>query len=503
MKVLIARLNHETNTFSPVPTPLSAFGNGGPAYDAAAYEENKGKRTAMSAFIDLAEARGAELVTPVSATAYPSGRVDGQAYAELCDRIVAAAPGCDVILLDLHGAMAVETTDDGEGDLLERLRIAAPGAPIAVALDLHGNVTQKMMDNADVIISFKTYPHIDMYETGEHAGRLLYAGIDGMCKPVMAWRRLPLVSHSLRSNTAEGAMRAAVEAARRAEAEGALGVSVLAGFGLADIPHPCVSVVAVADGDRAEAERVAGEIAALIWAQRDGFFYDSEPLAASLARAKALAEGASKPVLLLDHGDNCMSGGTCDTLDVLMAALDAGLEGIQAGLYCDPEAVAELTRAGIGATVELPVGNKRAIDEIGRAAQPVTLRGTVRALSNGEYVITGPTYTGQLACMGRSAVLDIGAAQLVLTEQTHEPWDLGVFQSLGLEPAGARFVLVKSRMYCRPVFVPISQALVECDSPGVTSSDWSLFEFRRRARPLYPLEPMAATDYDPRAVAGN
>ncbi|WP_262422101.1 MlrC C-terminal domain-containing protein [Achromobacter xylosoxidans] len=182
-----------------------------------------------------------------------------------------------------------------------------------------------------------------------------------------------------------------------------------------------------------------------------------------------------------------------------MAALDAGLEGIQAGLFCDPEAVAELTRAGVGATVELPVGNKRAIGEIGRAAQPVTLRGTVRALSNGEYVITGPTYTGQLACMGRSAVLDIGAAQLVLTEQTHEPWDLGVFQSLGLDPSRARYVLVKSRMYCRPVFVPISQALVECDSPGVTSSDWSLFEFRRRSRPLYPLEPMAAADYDPRA----
>ena len=126
MKVLIARMNHETNTFSPVPTPLSAFGNDGPTYDAAAYEENKGKRTAMSAFIDLAEAHGAGLVTPVSATAYPSGRVDGAAYRELCDRIVAAAPGCDALLLDLHGAMAVETTDDGEGDLLERLRRAAP-----------------------------------------------------------------------------------------------------------------------------------------------------------------------------------------------------------------------------------------------------------------------------------------------------------------------------------------------------------------------------------------
>lgn len=497
MKVLIARMNHETNTFSPVPTPLSSFGNDGPTYGADAYAENKGKRTAMSAFIDLAEARGAVLVTPVSATAYPSGRVDAQAYQQICDRIVAEAAGCDAILLDLHGAMAVETTDDGEGDLLERVRAAAPDTPIAVALDLHANVTQKMIDNANVIISFKTYPHIDMYETGEHAGRLLFDSMDGKCKPVIAWRSLPLVSHTLRSNTAEGAMRDAVQAARNAEAAGALGVSILAGFGLADIPNPCLSVVVVGDGDTAAADRVAAEIAGAIWSNREGFLYDSESLAQSLARAKALAETADKPVLLLDHGDNCMSGGTCDTMDVLMAALEASLTGIQAGLYCDPEAVQKLSDAGVGATVELPVGNKRPIAEIGRNTPPVTLRGTVRAVTNGEYVISGPTYTGQLACMGRSAVLDIGAAQLVLIERTHEPWDLGVFRSMGLEPTQAKFILVKSRMYCRPVFVPISSALIECDSPGVTSSDWSLFDFKKRLKPMFPLEPLNKDAYDP------
>ncbi|MBP6707219.1 MAG: MlrC C-terminal domain-containing protein, partial [Achromobacter sp.] len=276
-----------------------------------------------------------------------------------------------------------------------------------------------------------------------------------------------------------------------------LGVSVLAGFALADIPAPCLSVVAVGAGEagRAAAERAVAALADAIWANRDGFYYRSEPLADSLARAARLAEGADKPVLLLDHGDNCMSGGTCDTMDVLMAALDAGLAGIQAGLYCDPEAVAAMARAGVGATVELPVGNKRPIDAIGRAAAPVTLRGVVRALTNGEYVITGPTYTGQTACMGPSAVLDLGAAQLVLTSRTHEPWDLGVFESMGLDPRAARFVLVKSRMYCRPVFVPISGALVECDSPGVTSSDYGLFAYQRRQRPLYPLEPMAQQDY--------
>ncbi|MER1967928.1 M81 family metallopeptidase [Castellaniella sp. GW247-6E4] len=497
MKVLIARTNHETNTFSPVATPLSAFGPQGPVYGADALAANLGKRTAMAAFIDLAQQHGADMVTPIDASAYPSGPVDGEAYRHICDTIVDAAPGCDALLLDLHGAMVAETTDDGEGDLLERLRARLPGVPIAVALDLHGNVTQKMIDHADVIVSFKTYPHIDMYETGAHAGRLLFDMLAGNSRPVVAWRRLPLVSHTLRSATDTPAMRAAVEAARAAESSGLLAASVLPGFGLADIAFPCLSVVTVADGDRNAAQRAADALAEGIWGKRAGFCYDREPLAESLARAQDMARAATRPVMLLDHGDNCMSGGTCDTMDVLSAALDLGLEGILAGLYCDPRAVDALHQAGVGAAVALPVGNKQSLERIGRQARPMALQGTVLALSDGWYTITGPTYTGQRACMGRSAVLDIGAARLVLTERTHEPWDLGVFESLGQDPREARFLLLKSRMYCRPVFVPISAGLVECDSPGATSSDWSLFPFKRRARPLYPLEDAGPgmTDY--------
>ncbi|CAN7425819.1 M81 family metallopeptidase [Variovorax sp. LjRoot84] len=488
MKVLIARMNHETNTFSPVPTPLSAFGNKGPLYGIDARREAEGGRTAMSAFIDLARARGAAMVTPISASANPSGRVEAAAYAAICDCIVDALPGCDAVLLDLHGAMVAEGSDDGEGDLLARIRAAAPGVPVAVALDLHGNVTQKMIDHADVIVSFKTYPHVDMYETGEHAGRLLFTKLDGLCRPVLAWRRLPLMTHTLRSATAEGAMRDAVAAARAAEADGMAAVSILAGFSLADIPNPCISVVVVGDGDAAAADRVAAALAERIWAARADFVYRSEPLAQSLARARKLAVQADRPVLLLDHGDNCMSGGSCDTMDVLMAALAAGMQGIQAGLLCDPQAVAQCAEAGIGAEIELLLGHKRPLVQIGRSTPPVRLRGTVRALTDGEYVITGPTYTGQRACMGRSAVFDIGAAQIVVTERTHEPWDLGTFESVGLDPRRARFLLLKSRMYCRPVFVPIAAGLVECDSPGVTSSDYSLFPFERLARPLYPFD---------------
>ncbi|ADV02071.1 M81 family metallopeptidase [Alicycliphilus denitrificans] len=486
MKILIARLNHETNTFSPVPTPIEAFS---PTHGEEAYRANKGMRTAMAAFIELAEGMGATLVTPVSAMANPSGPVHAAAYDELTRRIVDAAPGCDAILLDLHGAMVAEHTCDGEGDLLARVRAAAPGVPVGVALDLHGNVTGKMVQNADVMVGFKTYPHIDMYETGEHAGRLLLQMLRGEARFRVCWHRLPLMSHTLRSTTLEGPMRDAVENARALEHSGIPAVSVFGGFSLADIEAPCMSVVATCRIEDAPATQAAVDgLARQIWERRAEYVYRSEPLADSLRRARSLAEGATKPVLLLDHGDNCMSGGTCDTMDVLQAALELGLTGIAVGPLCDPEAVGRLIAAGKGAEVEIDLGNKVPLTSIGLAKQPLRLRGTVRAVSDGGYTVTGPIYTGQRCHMGRTVCLDTGAAQIVVTEQTHEPWDLGVFHCVGLDPTRFRFLLLKSRMYCRPVFVPLSAGLVECDSPGATTSDYARFPFTRVRRPVFPLD---------------
>lgn len=493
MKILIARFNHETNTFSPVPTPLEAFE---PAYDEDALRLNQGMRTAMAAFIDLARAAGATMVTPVSATANPSGPVHAQAYDEITGRIVRAAPGCDAILLDLHGAMVAEHTPDGEGDLLELVRAAAPGVPVGVALDLHGNITDKMVRNADVMVGFKTYPHVDMYETGEHAGRLLLAMLQGKEAHAVCWRRLPLMSHTLRSTTLGGAMRRAVDAARAAEAQGVPAVSVFAGFSLADIEAPCVSVVVTGrntpDGMQA-AQAAADRVAAQIWEERAGFVYRSEPLAESLAKAEALAAGATRPVLLLDHGDNCMSGGTCDTMDVLQAAIAHGLQDIAVGPLCDPDAVAALVRTGVGNKVALALGNKMPLDRLGLHKQPMQVEGTVLAVCDGEYTVTGPIYTGQRCRMGRTALLDIGPARIVVTERTHEPFDLGVFACVGVDPTKHRFLLLKSRMYCRPVFEPLAQALVECDSPGVTTSDYGCFRFENLKRPLYPLDNPPST----------
>jgi len=482
-------MNHETNTFSPVPTPLKSFGDDGPLYGQAAYNASKGTRTAIAAFIDLAEQAGHEVVVAITATANPSGRVAADAYTHISDTIVAAAAGCDAVMLDLHGAMVAENTDDGEGALLARVRAALPNAPIAVALDLHGKMTPEIAHNADVVISFKTYPHIDMYETGEHAGRLLLDMIAGRTKPVIAWRRLPLMVHTLRSRTDIGAMHDAVQMAKNAEKHGLLGVSVLAGFSLADIAAPCISVVVVADADLLAANRTADEIANFIWENRDGFVYESEPLSESIKLAQIQAsQSDGPPVLLLDHGDNCMSGGTCDDMNVLHEAIAQGLTDIVVGPICDPEAVEQMIAAGIGAQVALTVGDKVPLTQLGITNVPRILSGTVARITDGEYVITGPTYTGQRIRMGRTVRLDTPHAQVMVTETPQEHWDLGIFEHIGIDPTKHRFVLLKSRMYCRPVFVPISKAVVECDGGGVTSSDYSRFPFGRVDRPVYPLD---------------
>lgn len=495
MKFLIARFNHETNTFSPVSTTLADFE---PLYDEAALDDQRHARTAMGAFIRLVESQpGATLVTPVSATANPSGTVAAEAYHHLTQTIlegVRAQP--DAILLDLHGALVAENASDGEGELLRAIRSIAPDTPIAVALDLHGNVTPAMAENADIVVGFKTYPHVDMAETGEHAGRLMMDLLAGRTRPLTRLVQLPLLSHTLRSNTNEGAMRAAVEAARRAEQlPGVLAVSVMAGFSLADIEDAGVSVIVVTDHDLALADQVAHTIARQIWRDREGFVYRSEPLAQSLARARALhAEPGEGPVLLLDHSDNVMSGGTCDTMDVLEAALKAHVSPILVGPICDLQAVQRLWKLRSSDVVSVDIGNRIPLASQGITKKPLRLTGVVRATSAGEFTVSGPIYTGASISMGRTVLFDVVDALIVICERRIEPYDIGIFDCLGLDPKRYDYLLLKSRMYARPVFGPMSKALIECDADqgGPTSSNYALFQFRHIRRPVYPLDPETA-----------
>jgi microcystin degradation protein MlrC len=490
MRVVIAQMQHETNTFSPVPTPWEAFGKDGPWIGREALETVEGTRVPMAAFIDLARKARAKIVTPVAAWANPSGPVDGPAYDRIsrliCD---AVREGCDAVFLDLHGAMVVDSrTDDGEGTLLERIRTIAPDTPIAVSLDLHANVTDRMVRNCTVVAGYKTYPHVDGYDAGELAGSLLWRHLRGEIQPVMAWGNRPLLAHTLRQNTSETPMFDFIEAARAAESRGMLAATAFGGFQLADIHEAGISAIVVADGDRAAAQAACDAILDTAWRHKADFIYRGRPLEEALVEAKRLGEQSDGPVLLLDHADNCMSGATQDSMHVLDAALRMGLTGIAVGPVRDPEAVARMVEAGIGNRVTLPVGGKADMPAIGRKGEPMQLSGIVRNITDGEYTVTGPQFTGTRCYMGRTAVLDTGAAQIVVTERNQEPWDRGVFESVGIRPEKQRYLLLKSRMYYRPVFLPIAKGSVLCDGVGVASSDWKQFTYRKLRRPIYPLD---------------
>jgi len=486
-RAVIAMMEHETNTFSPVPTPLVRFGSPDVAIGAEVYRRFKGTGTGLGGFLDVADAEGMEIVTPIAGNAAPSGHVQADAYATLCDAICdAIEAGCDVCFLDLHGAMVTETTDDGEGTLLKRIRALAPDLPIAVSFDLHANMTRDIIENCNVLVGYKTYPHIDMYEAGEHAGRIMVRALNGEVKPVMAWGQRPILAQTLRMGHDDSPMGPMIGMAREEETKGLLAASVFGGFPLADFHDAGLSIVTVADGDVAAAEAACERLLGEAWRQKEEWIFHSEPLVDTIGRAKQLTEG---PVILLDHADNSASGGTQDTVTVLKEVLEQGLDDVAMFGICDPVAVAQMIAAGVGSEITLDLGGKVDMPDIGRKGEPLSVTGKVRAITDGDFVITVPMGRGTTESMGATAVLDTGSVQIIVCSQHTEPFDLGCFRSVGIEPTAKRYLILKSRIHYRAGFRAIARHEIPCNGVGVTSSDNSLFSFKKVRRPIYPLDP--------------
>lgn len=496
MKLVIAQMKHETNTYSPVPTPLARFATGAtvPPEGDAAIAAYRGTGSAIAAFIDLAEAAGAEFSVPIAASASPSGPVDDAAFEHIAGRICeAVARGCDAVLLDLHGAMVTQTHEDGEGELLRRIRALAPSVPIGVALDMHTNLYDGMATRCNAIAGYHTYPHVDVYETGQRAGRAVLSMLAGQARPTMAWGRQPMLPHVMRQGSDDEPNKTLQARCREIEAEGALCASVFVGFPNADIEFAGLSAVVVTDGDDAQARRWRDELLALAWEHRKAFVYSVEPLMDSMARARALAEtkpAGSGPVVLLDHSDNCASGGTMDTMTVIGAMLDAGINEAAAFAVFDPAAVQQMIAAGVGQTVTLSLGGKLDMPSIGLKGVPRTVTGRVRLVCDGRYRNRGPMFGGELSDMGPTAVLDTGGLQIVVISNHVEPHDLAAFTAVGIAPERCRFLMLKSRVHWRAGLRSLAHAVVECAGTGVCTSDYSMLGLHKVRRPIYPLDAL-------------
>ncbi len=497
MRLLIAMMKHETNTFSPVPTPLARFGTGpGPLYGEAAIRAFRGTGSGLGAYLDIAAREQAEVVLPIAAGASPSRQVDDAAFehiaGHICDAVAQGKKtgGFDGILLDLHGAMVTESFEDGEGELLRRIRALDPSTPIAVAYDMHANLYEAMVANATVVAGYRTYPHVDTYDTAKRAGDILVRAIRGEVRPVMAWGNVPMLPHVMRQGTDDHPNRELQERCATMASEGALAASLFTGFPHADIANAGLSAIVVTDGDSDLAERLRDELLDRAWVEREAFVYKIEALQEALARAQAMPEPSAGegPIVLLDHYDNCASGGTMDTTIVLGEILKAGLDNAAAFAIYDPEAVQQAVAAGIGATVTLSVGGKLDMPQIPGNSPPLEITGVVKTIASGRFRNKGPMGRGVTTDMGPSVVIDTGKVEIALISRHVEPSDLNCFYSLGIDPLQKRYVMLKSRVHWRAGLGAMAKAVVDLAGIGACTSDYDSLTFKNVRRPIYPLD---------------
>jgi microcystin degradation protein MlrC len=499
MRLLAAMFKHETNTFSPVPTPVERFFGYRPGMLAgpAAIDAHRGTGSGLGGFIAVAEEAGATIEVAVAAEAPPSGVVEDDAYEAIAAPILDAvrAGGFDAILLDLHGAMVTRSHEDGEGELLRRIRAIDAKTPVGVVLDMHANIYDDIVRHATVVTGYHTYPHVDVRESGIRAARIVLRALRGEVRPVMTWANRPMLPHVMRQGTHAEPNRSLQAACIEHERTGrALACSVFVGFPHADIREAGLSAVVCTDANADAAASIRDALLDEAWNARERFVYRAEPLAESVARAKALgdspvAAGAKGgPVVMLDHCDNVASGGTMDTTAVLAEVLRQGLQDVVFYALHDPESVRKAIAAGVGAEVTLDVGGKAPMPSIGAPAAPLRVTGTVKRITDGVYRLRGPMGTGARTNNGPTVVLQVGGVELVLISLYQEPFDLECFYSVGVDPTRRRFVVIKSRVHWRAGLGELAREVVECSGVGVTTSDYSLLKFEKVRRPVFPLD---------------
>jgi microcystin degradation protein MlrC len=440
----------------------------------------------MGGFIEGAERFGYELLPTVMAWATPAGPVIDEVLDEVTDRIFADCRKhlIDGLLIALHGAMVTTSHPSADTEVLRRLREAlGADVPIMATLDFHGNVAPAMADYADALVGYQTYPHIDQRQRGLFAAELMARMVRREVRPVAAVAKPPLIINLLGQATDRQPMPGLMAYARQAERrEGMLSVSVMAGFPYADVPDMGPAVIAVHDGDREAASAVAEEIAEAMWRVR----HELDVHCANAAEAARIAvESEKTPVLLIDLGDNIGGGSAGDGTVLLAELLKQRASGAIVILYA-PRAVAECQRLGVGGRFVGKVGG--ALDRL--HGEPVAVSGAVQSLHDGKWVETEARHGGRRHNdQGPTAVLTIdGPNTLVLNSLRTPPFSLGQLTSLGINPSGARIIVVKAAVAYKAAYAPLGGRIIEVDTPGVTAINPRHFTYRNIRRPMFPLD---------------
>ncbi len=491
-RVLSAEFAHETNTFSRLPTAFAQFEAQDCFLDHDSALAARGhSNTELSGFLDAARIHGWQLQHVLSAIAQPAGRVTRDAFERLAGPIVDAARQrlgqLDGILLGLHGAMAVEGYDDGEGELLSRLRaVVGSDLPIAITLDLHANVTRAMCQHANIIVSYRTYPHVDMRATGLEAGQLLQRTMTGEIRPVTVRAWLPMLDEVNGGRTDVGPMRARLEQARAYEQAhpDVFAVSLNAGFARADIAEIGPTVLVTAQGDLAAHQHFAQGIADDIWRQRHAVInqFLSVQEAASMARDWP---GTGGPLVIADYADNPGGGGYGDATALLRALLEAQVHQACFGPIVDPQTVQQLHGCAVGAQVQVQLGGKT---DPALGGGPLDLQGTLLLKSDGRYFADGPMTGGLDKSWGPTVVLRVDGIDILVVSLPAQMLDLAQFTAFGIDPAASKVVALKSMQHFRAAFEPIAGKVVVCDSGALCTPNYATLPYPSVPRPIFPLD---------------
>ena len=442
-------------------------------------------------FIAAMDASGAW--TPVGialAMTEPNGPVEHGFFVELLDTIerrLRAALPVDAVYICSHGAALTTEEDDPDGVLFEKVReIVGPDVPIAATLDLHANVSGRMVGSVDAFIGYRTNPHLDMRERGAEAALAIREMLGGV-KPQRAFIRLPIVPPTVTLLTAAGPYAEMIQLGQRRMTPEIMNVSAMGGFAFADAPECGLSVVVTARRNRRAAEALAREIAELGWANRARFYPRLTSLDEAVAKALAAAHDRSLPALAFaDVADNPGGGGRGNTTFLLRAFYEAGVEGALLGIFYDPDLAAEAHRQGVGAHFDARFNRS----ETTRFSEPYTAPATVVALTDGNCVGRRGIYSGLRLELGPCAALKVGGTTVVVISHRVQCADPIFFEMMGLDIGRARSIVVKSRGHFRGGFDEFfgPEQIVEVDLPGLTSPMLSRFTWTRLPRPVIPLD---------------
>ena len=490
MRVGIGGFRHETNSFSNVVTTIDRFQDLNYEFGQELIDHNTGGvRTPLGGFIDEAAVLGIELAPTFYANATPSGHITPETLKILTSNLVdnmwqqhTRSP-LDAIALTLHGAGVSDLSDDIEGYLLEALRERFGNAiPIGVTLDLHANVTKKMVALSDVLMGVKCYPHVDEYENARALLHHLYDHVVNNVPVYQSHVPLPWLLAPGAGVTLSGPAHDVQQLTIRLEAENPelLQATFFHGFPYADISQACVTVVTVAKTQEA-ADAAAMEIAQYAWGRREAFM----PVCLSPAEAvdKAL-EFAKGPIVINESSDNPGGGAPGDGTHLLRELLERNLPDTAFGGFWDPAVVQQAIEAGVGSKITCNLGAKA--DNL--HGEPILLKDAyVKTISDGTYVTKSPMGAGKFTTLGPSVLLQAGNVKIGVSTSRRQTLDCNAFEILGVDYRDMHILGLKSSQHFKAWWTDRAE-IVSCDPPGIHCSNLSVFEFKNANTSYFPLQ---------------